>query len=120
MKSALPSTSHEVLETIYKSSQTHIYRCRSKISNDNFIIKESLDALTGILLKQEFELLKLLDGNGAPEAFALKGQGRRVKLFMDEGGETLSKLILKHRMRHKLKLRLFPIIINPIITLQRD
>ena len=93
MKSSLFSTSYNVIETLYKSNQTLVCRCHIPPSDKNLIIKESFDALTGLLIQQEYKTLKKINGQGAPKAFALEGQGRQVKLFMEDAGKTLSQMI---------------------------
>ena len=87
---------YEILETLYESEITVVYRARNHQEQHNFIIKilkQPYPTLAQLArFKHEYEIVKNLDLDGIIKAYRLENYQNSLALFLEDfGGETLAR-----------------------------
>ncbi|OCR01424.1 hypothetical protein BCD67_23520 [Oscillatoriales cyanobacterium USR001] len=103
---AIPN--YEILETLYESDATIVYRSRNHQNQQNVIVKvlnQQYPTLTEIdRFKHEYEIVKNLNLAGVVKAYKLENYQNSLALFLEDfGGESLKQYL----QNKKLDIRSF-------------
>ena len=92
-------TGYEILEQIYESSNSTVYRGRREEDNHPVVLKvlkqNYLNPIELTRYKQEYEITRSLEHEGIIKAYDLQNENFLVMILEDFGGESLKNLLLR-------------------------
>lgn len=108
---------------IWESNHSTIYRGSSEIDKKTVIIKllsdehPSVDQISRF--EQEYELLKMLQGNGTVVALKLEKFANNIAIIEEDGGESLQELLSKRKLSLKEFLNIAFQIVETLETIHQ-
>ncbi|MGB3760093.1 MAG: ATP-binding sensor histidine kinase [Rivularia sp. (in: cyanobacteria)] len=99
-------TGYEILEKIYESVNSAVYRGRREEDNQPVIFKvlkqDCLNPLQLTRYKQEYEIICNLEHHGIIKAYDLQHDNSLMMILEDFGGESLKNLLLQNKYKFNL------------------
>ena len=94
-------TGYEILEQIYESPNSTVYRGRREEDNQPVIFKvlkqDCLNSLQLTIYKQEYEIIRNLEHQGIIKAYDLQHDNFLMMILEDFGGESLKNLLSENK-----------------------